>query len=139
LESIRNYQADRGVRVDGYMNPGGETERELDTDLTLLGGLSRRIGEGVGLVQDLGKRAATGLAEGRMRVQKGLFDLAADAGRLVGLGHLGFDRASDHLGRYLSGRGGRRALSGAEVERVPALTNAERANRTRRANHRRLS
>jgi hypothetical protein len=65
-----------------------------------------------------------------MRAQKGLFDLAAGAGRMVGLGDLGFDRASEHLGRYLSGRGGTRTLSSAEVEREPALINAERANRT---------
>jgi hypothetical protein len=128
--AIRNYQADRGVRVDGYLSPGGETERELDTDLTLLGGLRRRIGEGVEFGQDLGKRVATGLAEGSMRARKGLFDLAGGAGRLVGLGDLGFDRASEHLGRYLSGRGAPRMLSSAEVEREPALTNAERANRT---------
>jgi hypothetical protein len=127
--TIRNYQADRGIRVDGYLNPGGETERELDTNLTLLGGLRKGIGEAVDLVEDLGKRAATGLAEGRMRARKGLFDLAAGTGRLVGLGDLGFDRASEHLGRYLSGRGGTRTLSSAEVEREPALTNAERANR----------
>jgi hypothetical protein len=102
-ETIRNYQADRSVRVDGYLSPGGETERELDTDLSLLGGFRRGIGAGVDLVENLGKRAATGLAEGSMRARKGLFDLAADAGRLVGLGDLGFDRASEHLGRYLSG------------------------------------
>jgi hypothetical protein len=129
-DTIRNYQADRGVRVDGYMNPGGETERELDTDLTLLGGLRTGIGEAVDFVEDLGKRAATGLAEGRMRARKGLFDLARGAGRLVGLGDLGFDRASDHLGRYLSGRGGARVLSSKDVESEPALTNAERRNRT---------
>lgn len=129
-ETIRNYQADRGVRVDGYLSPGGETERELDTDLTLLGGVRKGIGEAVDFVEDLGKRAATGLAEGSMRARKGLFDLARGAGRLVGLSDLGFGRASEHLGRYLSGRGGMRVLSSEDVEREPALTNAERANRT---------
>jgi hypothetical protein len=99
------------------MRPGGETERELDTDLTLLGGLRKGVGEAVDFVEDLGERAATGLAEGSMRARQGLFDLAGDAGRLVGLGDLGFDRASDHLSRYVSGEGGRRALSSAEVER----------------------
>jgi hypothetical protein len=128
-ETIRNYQSDRGVRVDGYLNPGGETERELDTDLTLLGGLQKRLSEGIELVEDVGKRAATGLAEGSMRARQGLFNVAAGAGRLVGLGNLGFDRASEHLGRYLSGEGGTRALGSAEVERELALTNAERRNR----------
>jgi hypothetical protein len=70
-QSIRNYQTDRGVRVDGYLSPGGETERELYTDLTLLGGLRKGLGEAVDFVEDLGKRAATGVAEGRMRAQKG--------------------------------------------------------------------
>jgi hypothetical protein len=130
-QTIRNYQADRGVRVDGYLKPGGETERELDTDLTLLGGLSRRVGEGIGFVRDLGKGAATGVAEGAMRARQGLLDIAAGAGRLTGLGDLGFDHASEHLGRYLSGEGGTRGLSSKDVEREPALTNAERANRNR--------
>jgi hypothetical protein len=129
-QTIRNYQADRGVRADGFLSPGGETERELDTDLTLLGGLRQGIGEAVDFVENFGQRAATGLAERTMRARKGLFDLAAGAGRLAGLGDLGFDRASDHLGHYLSGRAGKRVLSSAEVEREPALTNAERANRT---------
>jgi hypothetical protein len=71
-QTIRNYQADRGVCVDGYLKPGGETERELDTDLTLLGGLSRRVGEGIGFVRDLGKGAATGVAEGAMRAPRPL-------------------------------------------------------------------
>jgi hypothetical protein len=91
--------------------------------------LRKGIGEAVDVVEGLGTRAATGLAEGSMRAQKGLLDLAAGAGRLAGLGDLGFDRASDHLGHYLSGRDGKRVLSPAEVEREPALTNAERANR----------
>jgi hypothetical protein len=47
------------------------------------------------------------------------------------LGDLDFDRASEHLGRYLSGEGGTRGLSSKDVEREPALTNAERANRNR--------
>ena len=128
-EALRNYQADRGVRVDGYLNPGGETGREIDTDLTLLGGLRKRVSEGADLIGDLGKRAATGLAEGSMRARQGLFDLAAGVGYSTGLGDLGFARASDHLGHYLSGKGGTKPLSSADVEREPALTNAEQTNR----------
>jgi hypothetical protein len=89
------------------------------------------IGEALDFVEDLGNRAATGVAEGSMRARKGRFDLAAGAGRLVGLSDLGFDRASEHLGRCLSGGGRTRALTSAEIEREPALTNAGRANRTR--------
>ena len=31
--SIREYQRDRGLKIDGWMRPGGETERSLSRDL----------------------------------------------------------------------------------------------------------
>ncbi|MDO9709187.1 peptidoglycan-binding domain-containing protein [Paracraurococcus lichenis] len=31
--AIRNYQRDRGLRCNGMIRPGGETERNLRTDL----------------------------------------------------------------------------------------------------------
>lgn len=35
-ETIRNYEADRGLRVDGWMGPDGETAGRLAYDLALL-------------------------------------------------------------------------------------------------------
>jgi Putative peptidoglycan binding domain len=39
--AIRAYQRDRGLRRDGYLNPGGETECTLCVELARLAGRAR--------------------------------------------------------------------------------------------------
>lgn len=41
-EAILNYQRDRGLRRDGYLAPGGETECALCVELARLLGRARR-------------------------------------------------------------------------------------------------
>ncbi|MBV1799657.1 peptidoglycan-binding protein [Siccirubricoccus sp. G192] len=40
-DAIRGYQRDRGLRRDGYLDPGGETECTLCIELARLAGRAR--------------------------------------------------------------------------------------------------
>lgn len=40
-EAIKNYQRDRGLRRDGYLDPGGETECTLCVELARVAGRAR--------------------------------------------------------------------------------------------------
>lgn len=41
-DAVMNYQSNRGLRRDGYLKPGGETETTLGVELARLLGRARR-------------------------------------------------------------------------------------------------
>lgn len=116
--ALRGYQADRGLKRDGWMAPRGATAREIGTDLGLL-----RLAKMPAYMPET--------AENRMRSNAKAFGGLAWLGETLGFGDGGFGRAKDYLNHYLAATGTPRALTSKEVEAEPALRNAERMNQAR--------
>jgi hypothetical protein len=113
--AIRGYQADRGLKQDGWMAPRGETAREIGTDLGLL-----RFAEDSELTPEV--------AESSLRSKARIFNGLGWLGETIGGGDGGFRRAGEYLDHYLGRSGTPKTLTAKEVDAEPALRNAERAN-----------
>lgn len=125
--AIRGYQADRGLKQDGWLAPKGETAREMRRDLGLL-----KLASSSSLSPEDAAAFYTEMtpkdAERSLRGYTSGFRGLARLGQRWGFGDLGFGRAADNLEHYLGASGTPKRMSAAEVEAEPALRNAERAN-----------
>jgi len=126
--AVRNYQADRGLKRDGWLAPQGETAREIGKDLGLLRLASSSPSPGDGDAAAFYTEMTPGDAERSMRGYASSFRGIARLGQRWRLGDLGFGHAANNLDHYLGASGTPLKLSSHEVEAEPALRNAERAN-----------
>lgn len=127
--AIRNYQADRKLKQDGWLAPQGETAREMGRDLGLLKLASSSLSseDAAAFYTEM----TPGDAERSLRAHTSTFRGLASIGRRWGLGDLGFSHAAANLEHYLGASGKPKRITSAEVEAEPALRNAERANLTK--------